>query len=153
VRVIIKPASTDAEIKAAYKLVCELADHEGSREFLKISESMFLNAASGPTPQIEILIALAGGEIVGTVTYFQRFHIWNGNNIFELDDLYVSANARGHGIGTKLLTTLGQQAKAAGAPVKWQVNAANHGAIALYKRLGANFRESGICFWLPENMP
>jgi len=153
VDVVIRLASNESELSAAYKLVCELADHEGSREQLRISEAMFLNAASGAKPKIHILVALIGDEIVGTVTYFQRFHIWNGSDIFELDDLFVSPKARGQGIGTKLLKALGQEAKTMGMPIKWQVDAENHRAIALYKKLGAQFSASGLCFWLPENMP
>jgi len=148
----IKSASNETEIKAAFGLVQALAEHENSATYLKITEAQFVEAASEPTPKIRILVALNDNNVVGMATYLERFHIWNAGNVFVLDDLYVTPEARGHGIGTKLLETLGQQAKARGVTVKWQVQADNHGAIALYKRLGADFYTSGICFWRPENI-
>lgn len=148
----IRPAEGRDEILSAFALVQELAVHENSTDSLKITEEAFIKEASGDTPLIGILIAILDDEVVGTATYFERFHIWNGTQVIELDDLFVSPTARGKGIGTQLLQALGVIAKQNGWPVKWQVNADNTGAIALYKRMGADFRESGICFWRPENI-
>lgn len=150
--VVVKSAEGVTEVKAAYGLVKELAQHENSTDFLKITEAAFVKAASGTSSHFKTLIAVQNDEIVGVATYFERFHIWNGSHLIELDDLFVRETARGLGIGTRLLTTLGAMAKAKGWPVKWQVNADNEGAIALYQRLGADYRESGICFWRPENI-
>ncbi|MEX0298960.1 MAG: N-acetyltransferase family protein [Kordiimonas sp.] len=148
----IRPANGRTEIAASFTLVQKLAAHENSLQYLRIDETTFIEAASKAEPQIYILIALLNGNIVGVATYFKRFHIWNGTEIFELDDLFVSPNARGKGIGTQLLKELSAIAKDLGSPIKWQVNADNENAIALYKRMGADYNASGICFWRPENM-
>ncbi len=148
----IRPANGQIEVAASFALVKELAAYENSSQFLLIDEATFIKAASGPNPKINILVALLDGNIVGTATYFKRFHIWNGSEIFELDDLFVSPKVRGKGLGTMLLKKLGAIATCLGSPVKWQVNADNAGAIALYKRMGADYNVSGICFWRPENI-
>lgn len=148
----IRSVAGKDEIIAAFALVQQLAAHEGASDQLKISEAAFIDAASGPCPHLHILAAFDAGALIGIATYFKRFHIWNGTYILELDDLFVHPEARGKGVGTKLLTTLGKKAKDKGWAVKWQVNANNEKAIALYKRMGANYKTSGLCFWLPENI-
>jgi ribosomal protein S18 acetylase RimI-like enzyme len=149
----IRAPQSEQEIKAAYALVKALAVHENSLPYLKISEAAFIAAATGDSPDVHILVAAdASLGVIGVATYVTRFHIWNGTRIFELDDLYVSPKARGKGIGTKLLTALAAIAKQQNTAIKWQVNLNNEGAINLYKRLGANFSQTGVCFWRPENM-
>lgn len=148
----VRPTQNRDEIEAAFSLVQELAAHENSIDLLEITEAAFIRAASGPNPTIHILVAIVDGSIIGTATYYERFHIWKGSQILELDDLFVSPLARGKGVGSKLLHALGALAKSKNQAVKWQVNADNTGAIALYKRMGADYRESGICFWRPENI-
>jgi len=141
-----------ADADAAYGLVHALAAHEASLTYLKITQEDFSAAAFGDNPSFRILIAELDGKAVGIATYIERFHIWSGKTIIELDDLFVKKEARGHGIGTKLLKAVGALAKEIQAPVKWQVNTDNTGAIKLYKSLGADYSERGICFWRPENI-
>lgn len=137
----------------AYALVHALAAHEGAEHDLKITAEAFEAAAFSNPPQMGFMVAELDGEIVGTVTYVQRFHIWNNCDIFQLDDLYVLPKARGSGLGRKLLLALGAKAKAIGAGVKWEVNAENEGAIRLYRRIGARVTDKGVCWWTPENIP
>ena len=141
-----------ADVATAYGLVRALAEHEGSLAYLKISEEGFAKAAFSNTPSFRILIAELDGTPVGIATYIERFHIWSGQTILELDDLFVKKEARGHGIGTRLLRAVGACGKDMQAPVKWQVNTDNIGAIKLYKSLGVDYSERGICFWRPENI-
>jgi len=148
----IRAPKSEAEIKAAYSLVSALAAHEGASAGLKITEAGFIRAATGENPDIGILLAFAEGEPQGVCTYTERFHIWNGTRLIELDDLFVTTAARGKGLGTKLLKAVGAVAKARNIPVKWQVLPDNEGAIALYKRLGARYSTSGLCFWQPEDI-
>jgi GNAT superfamily N-acetyltransferase len=145
----IKPAVDENELASAFNLIYALACHENSVDDFKITRDIFTANASGPNPHIHVLIALLNGDPVGVATFVKRFHIWNATELIELDDLYVTESARGNGIGNQLLQVIGDQAKQQGIPVKWQVQPDNHGAIALYKRIGARYSESGICFWKP----
>ncbi len=148
----IRSATSVADLKEVYKLIRELAIHENSLSSFKIPEDSFIENASMASKSISALLAYNGERPVGAATFVKRFHIWNNTEIFELDDLYVSASERGKGIGTFLLSAIGQLAKENNMAVKWQVNPANKGAIALYKRLAASYTETGVCFWLPENI-
>ncbi len=137
----------------AHALIHALAAHEKALEDLKITADAFEAAAFATPPKMGFMVAELKGEIVGVVTFVQRFHIWNNSDIFQLDDLYVTDAARGFGVGSKLLLALGHKAKAMGAAVKWEVNADNEGAIRLYRRIGARITEKGVCWWTPDNIP
>jgi GNAT superfamily N-acetyltransferase len=150
---VIRPGRSAADARAAFALIEALAVHEACRDDLKITADAFIAAATGDAPKLRFLVAELDGAIVGVATYIRRFHIWNNSDFLHLDDLYVSAAARGHGIGTRLLTALGQTAKAEGLPVKWEVNAGNAGGLRLYRRIGARVTEKGICWWPPEALP
>ncbi|WP_286831664.1 MULTISPECIES: GNAT family N-acetyltransferase [Kordiimonas] len=150
--VIIREGRREDAAKA-HALIHALAVHENAEPDLKITVDAFEAAAFSAPLRMGFMVAELDGEIVGVVTYVQRFHIWNNSDIFQLDDLYVSPTARGHGVGSLLLDALGAKAKAIGAGVKWEVNADNEGAIRLYKRIGARVTEKGVCWWPPENIP
>lgn len=137
----------------AHTLICALAAHEGAADDLKISAKAFEAAAFASPPRMGFMVADLNGEIVGVVTYVQRFHIWNNSDIFQLDDLYVAPAARGSGVGSDLLLALGHKAKAIGAAVKWEVNADNEGATRLYRRIGARVTPKGVCWWTPDQSP
>ncbi|WP_417465092.1 GNAT family N-acetyltransferase [Kordiimonas sp.] len=150
--VTIRNATSEADLKAAYALITALAAHEDSSHYLKITEAAFTEGALAQPPRFHVVVAEELGAILGVMTYTTRFHIWSGKDVLVLDDLYVAPTARGMGLGNKLLEAIGDIAKRRDLPVKWQVNTDNEGAIRLYKRIGADYSERGICFWRPENI-
>jgi len=150
--ITIRNAVSDVDLTAAYALIAALADHENARRYLRISETAFVEGAASRPPRFHVMVAEAQGDIVGAMTYTSRFHIWSGTDVLILDDLYVAPAARGQGVGSQFLNAIGQIAKKRNLPVKWQVNTDNEDAIRLYKRIGANYSERGVCFWLPENI-
>ncbi len=78
------------------------------------------------------------GEIVGYATYFFAYYTWVGKSLY-MDDLYVKAKFRGHGIGTKLINEVIKYAKTTNChKVRWQVSEWNKPAIDFYKSLGAS---------------
>jgi GNAT superfamily N-acetyltransferase len=76
-------------------------------------------------------------QIVGYAACFFAYYTWSGKNLY-LDDLYVKETARGFNIGTKLLYTVIDHAKASHCKkVRWQVSNWNAPAIRFYKKIGA----------------
>ncbi|WP_417460135.1 GNAT family N-acetyltransferase [Kordiimonas sp.] len=150
--VTIRDAASEADLKAAYALITALAAHENASHYLKVSENAFTEGALSHPPRFHVMVAEEHSKILGAVTYTSRFHIWSGKDVLILDDLYVDPAARGKGLGGKLLNAIGQIAKKRDLPVKWQVNTDNEGAIRLYKRMGADYSERGVCFWRPEKI-
>lgn len=83
-------------------------------------------------------------QLVGFASYFFAYYSWSGKAVY-LDDLYVSEDYRKHGIGTKLLTTIIDEAKKTGCKkVRWQVSNWNETAINFYKKMGAVIDEVEI---------
>ena len=77
------------------------------------------------------------GEIIGYVTWFYAYFTWSGKAMY-MDDLYVKAENRGHGIGKKLMNAVIEKARSTGChKLHWQVSSWNQAAIAFYRSLGA----------------
>ncbi|MBL4787520.1 MAG: GNAT family N-acetyltransferase [Kordiimonadaceae bacterium] len=141
-----------ADAKAAFKLIVSLAHYDELDDYLRITEEQFTEAAFGANPRFKILIAEENGEPVGIATYFDRFHIWYGQELIEIDDLFVRQKARGHGIGNKLLEAIGKMGKERGLHVRWNIDRENFSTIAFYKRKGVDYHTCGICLWAPDKM-
>jgi GNAT superfamily N-acetyltransferase len=76
-------------------------------------------------------------HIVGYAACFFAYFSWSGKTLY-LDDLYVKESVRGHSIGTRLLHTVIDHAKATDCiKVRWQVSNWNKEAIDFYKKIGA----------------
>jgi len=76
-------------------------------------------------------------EIIGYATYFFAYFTWIGKSLY-MDDLYVKQAHRGKGIGTKLINSIIDFAKAENCKkLRWQVSEWNQPAIDFYKSLGA----------------
>jgi diamine N-acetyltransferase len=82
------------------------------------------------------LIATDDNKIAGFATYFMAYYSWTGKAIY-LDDLYVTADHRGAGIGSKLLDKIIETARAENCKkLRWQVSNWNEKAISFYKKRG-----------------
>lgn len=147
----IRPA-TRADAKEAFDLVHELAVHDEIAEYLLITEERFTEAAFGENPRFQILVAEEHGDTVAIATYTHRYHIWFGEELIEIDDLFVKPTARGHGIGNKLLEAIGKMGKEEGVHVRWSIERENFSTIAFYRRKGVEYHTRGICLWAPENI-
>lgn len=148
----IRPANR-ADAPEAYRLVRELAAHDELLDYLQIDEATFTDAAFGENPKFEILVAELDGKIGGIVTYFHRFHIWFGENLIEIDDLFVAPWARGQGIGKKLLLAIGALGKKENVHVKWTITTNNVRTIHMYRTMGVSYNPRGLCIWSPEDIP
>lgn len=149
---VIRPA-VKADAAGCYDLVRRLAEFEELDDYLHIDEATFIEAAFGDQPQFEIMVAEMDGQIAGVVTYFHRFHIWFGEKMIEIDDLFVRPSARGRGIGRKLLLAIGHMGRSEGVHVKWTVTTTNVRTIHMYRRMGVDYNPRGLCIWSPDSIP
>ncbi len=148
---IIRSAEpSDAE--TAYELMRQFAEHDELGEYFQLTFDQFTQSAFGANPRFKILVAEEHGETVGIATYFDRFHIWFGEELIEIDDLFVRPSYRGHGIGNKLLEAIGLMAKERGVHVRWSIERENFSTIAFYKRKGVDYHTKGVCLWAPEDI-
>lgn len=75
---------------------------------------------------------------VGFAAWYVTFSTWTGKNGIWLEDLFVSPDVRGLGLGKAFLARLAQIAVERGYQrVEWWVLRWNEPAIGFYRRLGA----------------
>ena len=83
------------------------------------------------------LIATVDGRAMGLTHFLFHRHGWKVENVCYLQDLYVSPEARGTGLGRRLIEAVYAAADAAGAPgVYWLTQDFNTTARQLYDRIG-----------------
>lgn len=81
-------------------------------------------------------LALVDGQPLGLVHFLFHRHCWKIENVCYLQDLYVDPQARGTGLGRKLIETVYAEADANGTPaVYWLTQDFNATACQLYDRI------------------
>jgi GNAT superfamily N-acetyltransferase len=81
-------------------------------------------------------VAQAQGRLVGLVHYMAHRHCWRTENVIYLQDLFVSADARGTGAGRALIEAVYGEADRSGTPsVYWMTQDFNETARQLYDRI------------------
>ena len=119
--------------------VKELADYEREADKVVATEDLLHQAMfAGDRPAAEALIAEIDGTAAGMALFFHNFSTWTGWRGLYLEDLYVTPEARGSGVGKALLQHLAGLAVERGCTrFEWSVLDWNEKAIAFYRSVGA----------------
>lgn len=82
------------------------------------------------------LVAEQDGQLVGLAHYLFHRHCWKIEETCHLQDLFVTPETRGTGLGRALIEAVYARADAVGAPsVYWLTQEFNHEARQLYDRI------------------
>jgi GNAT superfamily N-acetyltransferase len=131
-------AATPTDTPTILRFVRELATYEREPDAVKATEADFERVLFGPRPYAEAVIAEEGGAPLGFALFFHNFSTWEGKPGVYLEDLYVTPEARGKGVGKRLLAHLAKIAVERDcARLEWWVLDWNEPAISFYKSLGA----------------
>jgi len=134
---MIRPA-TPADVPTILRFVRELAAFEREPDAVEATEPMLTDALFGAQPAAEAVIAESAEGPVGFALFFHNFSTWKGRRGLYLEDLYVTPEARGAGVGAALLRHLADLALDRGcARFEWSVLDWNEGALRFYRGLGA----------------
>ena len=121
------------------ELVRELAVYEKAPNEVTVSLEHFEESGFGKNPVWWAFVADTEDGIQGFALYYIRYSTWKGQAMY-LEDILVTEDARGKGIGKLLFDQLIVEAKEKGFDrMIWQVLEWNEPAINLYKKYNASF--------------
>jgi GNAT superfamily N-acetyltransferase len=121
------------------ELVRELAVYEKAPDEVTVTMDHFIQSGFGPNPVWWAFVAEEDGVIQGFALYYIRYSTWKGQRMY-LEDIIVTEQARGRGLGARLMDALIQEAKDKGfTGIVWQVLEWNEPAFNFYRKFGARF--------------
>lgn len=121
------------------ELIHELALYERAPEEVTVTLAEMEDAGFGQQPVWEAFVAEIDGLIQGIALYYIRYSTWKGRRIY-LEDLIVTEEMRGKGLGKQLFDRVLAEMKSSGyTGMVWQVLEWNEPAINFYKRYQATF--------------
>lgn len=140
---IIIRKGTKADMPAVHSLICELADYEKAPdEVTNTVEDMLRDGFENPV--FHCLVAETNNQVAGMAIYYIKYSTWKGKGIY-LDDIVVTQNMRGKGIGGLLFRAVINHAVEMNAKqLHWQVLDWNEPAINFYKKYNPGFDSEWI---------
>lgn len=134
---IRKAQKHDAE--GMMELIKELALYEKAPDEVTVSMEHFIESGFGDQPVWWAFVVEFEEKIVGFALYYIRYSTWKGQRLY-LEDLIVTEQMRGKGIGAKLFEQVVLTAKQSGfSGITWQVLEWNQPAIHFYKKYNSQF--------------
>jgi GNAT superfamily N-acetyltransferase len=132
------------------ELVTELAIYERAPNDVTVSLEHFIESGFGENPVWWAFVAEENGYIQGFALYYIRYSTWKGQAMY-LEDIIVTDDTRGKGIGKLLFDRLIVEAKEKKFNrITWQVLEWNEPAINFYKKYENVHFDGG---WLNCSLP
>ena len=133
----IRPG-TPADVPVIAELIRGLARYEKLEDEVTMTEERLATNLFGPHRYAETLIAEVDGSPVAFALFFHNFSTFLAQPGIYLEDLFVTPEHRGGGIGRALLKELARLAiERQCGRLEWSVLDWNREAIGFYERLGA----------------
>jgi GNAT superfamily N-acetyltransferase len=134
----VRPAEPD-DVPAILALVHELAVYEREPHAVEATEADFRSSLfpqdRGPTAFAHV--AVVDGTVVGMAIWYVTFSTWLGRSGIWLEDLFVSPEHRGSGLGKAMLATLAAVCAERGyGRLEWWVLRWNTPSIGFYDSIG-----------------
>lgn len=121
------------------ELIHELAEYEKAPQEVTVTLEHFTDSGFGAAPVWWAFVAVVNGQIQGFALWYVRYSTWKGQRMY-LEDLIVTREMRGHGLGKMLFDRLIEEAKEKKfCGMVWQVLDWNEPAINFYKKYQAQF--------------
>ena len=121
------------------ELIQELAVYEKAPDEVTVTLEHFEASGFGEKPVWWAFVAEENGIVNGFALYYIRYSTWKGQRMY-LEDILVTENSRGKGLGKLLMDRLIEEAKGKRFnAIVWQVLEWNEPAINFYKKYNADF--------------
>jgi GNAT superfamily N-acetyltransferase len=134
---IVIRVGTKVDLPRVLELIKELAAYERApHEVINTVEQMEMDGF-GEQPLYGMYVAESKKVIVGISIYYFRYSTWKGKRLY-LEDIVVSQNERGKGIGKMLFEqTMRKSLEDKCTGMMWQVLEWNEHGIHFYEKYGA----------------
>nr|WP_259394577.1 GNAT family N-acetyltransferase [Stenotrophomonas koreensis] len=145
---VLRPAIA-ADAGLILRFIIELAVYEKEPDAVVTDQDGIAASLFGQGATAKALIAELDAEPVGYAVWFASYSTWLGRNGLYLEDLYVTPEMRGRGVGKAILRQLAALAVAQGCGrMEWSVLDWNAPAIAFYESVGARPQSEWTVFRL-----
>ncbi len=132
--------ATKEDMKEVLNLIKELAVFEKEPDAVEVTVNDLISNGFGAHPKFTCFVAEVQNTIEGIALVYNRFSTWKGN-VLHLEDLIVSQNMRGTGLGTALLDEVVKYGHQLGVRrISWEVLDWNEPAITFYEKKGADVK-------------
>ncbi len=126
------------DMKQVLQLIQELAIFEKENDAVEVSVQDLEEDGFGKQKLFHCFVAEKSDKIVGMALVYPRYSTWKGP-VIHLEDLIVTKEMRGSGLGTALLNEVVKYGNDLGVKrICWEVLDWNEPAIGFYESKGAN---------------
>ena len=126
------------DMSQVLELINELAIYEKEPDAVEVTVTDLEEKGFGKQPAFQCFVAESNKKIHGIALVYKRFSTWKGE-VLHLEDLIVSEQMRGKGLGAALLDEVVKYGKQLGVKrISWEVLDWNEPAIDFYEKKGAN---------------
>ncbi len=140
-----------ADVPAIAMLIREFAEFEKLTDWCEVTDDDLHEAIFGKKSFVQALVAMTGNRYAGYALYFPVFKSFRGERSIFLEDLYITPDLRGNGLGFVMLREVAKYAKEQGfTRMDWQTLKWNEPAIEFYKNLGAEADDENFDFRLRD---
>ena len=135
---------TAADCPRLLELIRELAEFEKAPNEVTVTLEHFTDSGFGETPVWWAFVAEVDGFVQAFALYYVRYSTWKGQRLY-LEDIIVTKEMRGRGLGKLLFDALIDEAKEKGfSGMMWQVLDWNEPAINFYRKYNATLDDEWI---------
>ena len=146
----IRKASID-DVPLILKFIKELSVYEKMSKEVVTTEDTIRETLFGDKPYAQVLIAEIEGKPVGYALFFYNFSTFVGRPGLYIEDVFVSEEYRGQGIGTALFKYCAHTAKENKCVrMEWSVLKWNP-AREFYDHMGAKPMDEWVVYRLKDN--
>jgi GNAT superfamily N-acetyltransferase len=142
-------AAEERDVTAIAILIREFAEFEKLLAWCEVTDDDLHEAIFGNKSFVQALVALSDGRYVGYALFYPVFRSFRGERSMFLEDLYVTPDLRGNGLGFVMLREVANYAKDEGfARMDWQALKWNAPALKFYQSIGAESDDENLDFRL-----
>ena len=126
------------DLPAVVDMLREFAAFENLSDYCTVTVARLHAAMFGSDANVEGLIAVDDSAPIGYTLFYPNFSSFRGERGLHLDDIYITTQYRGKGVGLAVLKRIARIAATRGFErIDFNVLDWNTPAVGFYKKLGA----------------